>query len=220
MAVTNAFLVSRFSFPAESEFSRMTTKQFCNALAFQLWHYPFPDIVTPGRNVPLIGAAIPQWFETIPGRFDPTDASNSSLNSSIDGLSASELDDPILRNGWTVKVPAKQVEKPVGAPGLPIDLLLAHKQQKIRFRKENRKRHQCKMCKKHGLKQKKPSFQCIECGGFYCHDIEQGARGCFWAHMCDEFLGSGMPTATWRNNFKHWEEKRVKKCKALDCATN
>jgi hypothetical protein len=54
----------------------MTTKQFNNALAFQLWHYPFPDIVTPGRNVPLIGAAIPQWFETIPGRFNPTDASN------------------------------------------------------------------------------------------------------------------------------------------------
>jgi hypothetical protein len=32
---------------------------------------------------------------------------------------------------WTVKVRSKQVEKPVGAPGLPIDLLLTRKHQKI-----------------------------------------------------------------------------------------
>jgi hypothetical protein len=49
----------------------------------------------------------------------------------------------MLRDGWIVEVLAKQVEKPGVAPGLSIDLLLTHKQQQIRFRKENRKRNQC-----------------------------------------------------------------------------
>jgi hypothetical protein len=113
--------------------SCLTTKQFCNCLAYQLWHYPFPNIVTPGRYVP--------WFETIPGRFNPSNASstaNSSLNLSIDSSSVSEFKDPLLCDGWTVKVPKKHVKKPTGAPGLPIDLLLTHQQQKIWFGKEKK----------------------------------------------------------------------------------
>jgi hypothetical protein len=64
-------------------------------------------------------------------------------------------------------------------------------------------------------------LQCINCGDFYCHYTEQGACRCFWAHMCNKVLGSGMPTATGRIDFPKWgEEKPVQKCSKVDDAKN
>ena len=80
-----------------------------------------------------------------------------------------------LKPGWSTISPIEAVKKPYRAPGLSCDITNVHKQVKIKFLYVGTKRPSrgsCKMCSKHNLKQKKPSYICTSCGDFFCHDIE------------------------------------------------
>ena len=229
IVATNTFIACQYSFASESEYSSLKVKDFSSVLAYQLSQYPFPDTASFGRSIVRPGQDAPQWYEKIPGRFNP----NSIQADIVEALSNVTIDEqvcPILGNtrlkpGWNSIAIVEAVNRPSYAPVLPCDITNSHKQTKIKVHSVDGKRTrppQCKMCNFHAMKQKKPPFLCVDCGDFFCHDFERGSNGlapprqCYWAHMCYIFKNSGIPTAGWCSTFDVWNRTRVDTCKEFD----
>ena len=230
IAVTNAFFASSYSFASECEYSQLKAKDFVSILSQQLVSYPFPNTSTFGRSVLPQGQAPLQWFERLPERFVVGNSSGADPRALNDITNTIEETSPVigktqLQSGWSKASDVNVVSKPTGAPGLPPDITEYHRQVKIKaVEGDGGKRcrpKSCRMCKLHGLKQKKAPYLCVECGDFFCHDNERGRtgsvpRGCFWTHMCHIFKDSGQATTKWNSDFEKWNEKRISRCMESD----
>ena len=227
MTVTDAYLASVFSFPSDSAYSCLHVKEFANALAAQLVSYPFPNASSFGSCVVKPGTEAPRWYEKIPGRFQasPLSIDTQPEVNVVENVAVSPMVGTFqLQPGMSAISPIACVSKPDGAPGISCDITETHKQVKIRIvavdGKKRRRPPQCKMCKLHKLKQKKPPFLCVECSDFFCHDVEAvpgfEPRGCFWAHMCYKFKDSGATTGIWNSTFDVWNEHRIEANKDSD----
>ena len=223
MTVTDTLLTCKFSFPSESTYSKLTTKEFVSALANQLAKFPFAKASSFGKRVVPIGQEPPQWFEHHLIQQSNTFPANgaTATTSTTDTVERVVLGKTQLKDGWEAVSNVDPVQKPTGgAPGLPSDLLESHKQVKIKMTRlvDGRRPRppQCKMCKLYGLKQKKPPFLCVECGDFFCHDTKGLARKCYWNHLCLEFQNSGIPSAIWLSQYKQWNDRRIRDCKEAD----
>jgi hypothetical protein len=177
------------------------------------------DTPTFGRWVLPDGEERPQWFKRLPGRWTPSQ--DQPHQAFVAQEAATTLNGGLqLKSGWILVSPIRQVSCAPEAPGLPVDFLETHKQAKIKFSTaDDGKRArggQCKLCCKHGLKQKKPAYLCTECGDFYCHNVKGQARGCFWSHICYKFVDSGVPSAAWMTAFRMWDHERVHRCADWD----
>lgn len=164
-------------------------------------------------------------------RFLPSNSSTRTRNTLIDitnrfiEKSPSTVGKAQLQPGWSISGQPYIVSAPAGAPGLPPDLTLFHKQVKIKSSEDGiGKRYRpksCKICKVYSLKQKKAPYLCIECGDFFCHDTERGRtgsvpRGCYWTHACHIFRDSGAASYKWISDFENWNTGRVLRCKRSD----
>ncbi|KAL3908548.1 MAG: hypothetical protein SGILL_008440 [Bacillariaceae sp.] len=225
MTVTDTLLTCKFSFPTESIYSKLKTREFVSSLAYQLKNFPFPKSSSFGRRVVAPGAPTRQWYESYvdrPGPPSPSSDTSSNKGDETEQFERLVLGRTQLKPGWCAVTNVYTVTTPDGAPRLPSDVVESHQQVKIKtVPKEDGKRPrppQCKMCNLRKLKQKKPPFLCVECGDFFCHDVEgkAGARKCFWSHMCHHYCDSGVPSATWKANYEQWEKRRVRECKDID----
>ena len=228
IATTNAFYASRYSFASETEYSGIKAKDFASILSHQLTQYPFPRAESFGKSVVQPGKEPPQWFEMIYRRFNPNAAPMQNVEALADISNAvtppTTIGNTRLKPGWLCGR-LEAVCVPTGAPSLPVDMRECHKQTKVMcgYDEHNKRNRppQCKMCKFHGLKQKKPPYLCADCGDFFCHDVELSTnstfpRQCYWAHMCVSYSNSGQATAVWKSEFDVWNDKRVSRCKESD----
>ena len=172
-----------------------------NALVYQIKHYPYPREHTFPPYIPREGESPPRWFERVihrskrftvdaPPSPAATDVSSLTTPSSVQSGSSFAFSSPqsvssqvtvgnsTLPVGWSIVIKPQIVQRPNGAPSLPVDVTSKHKQVKVKIAPGQRSKG-CTMCaptQKNGvgflyLKQKKPPFLCIECNQYFYHDI-------------------------------------------------
>ena len=238
MTAVDTHLITNYCFPANSKYVGLCYSQFANALAYQLSQYPYPRQHDFGSYIPREGEQPRRWFErVIPNRYTPSasptgsDVSsltpssvdtdgNFSFSSSVVSPARTRIGNTTLEEGWSPASAVTIVEAPRGAPPLSCDITAVHKQVKIKKGTKAKRTRACRICSQNlrkGITQKKPPFLCIECGDFFCHDIESSKAGseprcCFWAHMCEKHKESGAATGSWVTSYDRWNELRVNRC--------
>lgn len=178
-----------FHLPGSKPISKATSVEFAGALVSDILDTKYASFsmdTDPGR------ALLPLLIEI------QSDAMGETTTTPLSALT----DDTPEYRGIVVPVPLKS-----GAPEIPEYYRARHQMCQTSELITNSKRLNRKRCK--GCSSK-TAFKCHQCGGkFYCQDGTgvKARRYCFYKHVCDHFLTSGLAGQQWKDDYDEWLSK-------------
>jgi hypothetical protein len=193
ITTTDAWLITRYGMGStKHKCCKMTATDYAGNIAKDLLSMPWSDQIQGTTNVPGMTVNVTNLTDD---RFSPLysdmtgDSSNGGVfafeNLSIQSASQkSHASISIMTDGFLGVIPE-------GAPVVPTEFRMRHPTAMLPQGKKRTLRRECQdsLCRS-VCKERRSQFKCTACNRVYCSDMNKRTmgRGCFYAHICEEYL--------------------------------